>query len=169
MIVFDLRCTHGHVFEAWFGSSASFEEQRAGGMLLCPLCGDTAIEKAVMAPNVGAKSNQRAQSAPARPDAGAQTGASASVPTSSPPSAPVPPDAAQQALQALVQLQAKLIEQSQWVGPQFADRARAMHLGEEEPAAIHGQTSAEEARALAEEGVPVMPLLFPVVPPNARN
>ena len=58
MIVFDLRCRHGHVFEAWFGSSADHEKQAATGMIACPICGDTAITKAVMAPAVAAKGNR---------------------------------------------------------------------------------------------------------------
>jgi hypothetical protein len=36
-------------------------------------------------------------------------------------------------------------------------------------APIHGQATRAEAVALAEEGVPVAPLLIPVVPPEARN
>ncbi|WP_156442886.1 DUF1178 family protein, partial [Sphingomonas sp. CCH9-H8] len=49
MIVFDLKCTRTHVFEAWFGSSADYEDQRARGLLTCPICGDADIAKAVMA------------------------------------------------------------------------------------------------------------------------
>jgi len=58
MIVFDLKCGQGHVFEAWFGSSAAWEGQRAAGLVACPMCGSAEVEKAVMAPNVGAKGNQ---------------------------------------------------------------------------------------------------------------
>ena len=47
MIVFDLKCGAGHVFEAWFGSSAAYEAQRAGGLVRCPVCGDGEIAKAV--------------------------------------------------------------------------------------------------------------------------
>ena len=47
--------------------------------------------------------------------------------------------------------------------------ARSMHLGEQDVRPIHGQTTAEEAKALIEEGVPVAPLLVPVTPPKARN
>ena len=55
MIVFDLKCSEAHVFEAWFGSSADYETQRARGLIECPLCGDGDIGKAVMAPAVPAK------------------------------------------------------------------------------------------------------------------
>lgn len=150
MIVFDLRCGAGHVFEAWFGSSAAYEEQRAGGLVACPLCGSAEIEKAVMAPNVGAKGNQRA-AVPANTD-----------------DAPSPA-AVKAALAAMAAAQAKALEKSQWVGTAFADKARAMHVGDAPETPIHGQASLAEARALAEEGVPIAPLPFPVVPPETRN
>lgn len=150
MIVFDLRCGRGHVFEAWFGSSAAYEEQRVGGLVACPMCGSAEIEKAVMAPNVGAKGNQRA-AVPAKPD---------ETPT---------PAAVKAALAAMAAAQAKALEKSQWVGTAFADRARAMHVGDAPEAPIHGQASLAEAKALADEGVPIAPLPFPVVPPETRN
>lgn len=146
MIVFDLKCIAGHVFEAWFGSSADYESQRERALVACPMCGDTVVEKAVMAPNVAAKGNRRADAAPAagKPDP-------------------------KQLLAALAQAQAKALEGSKWVGVAFAEKARAMHLGEEAHAPIHGQASIEDAKALIEEGVPVAPLPLPVVPPEQRN
>jgi len=51
----------------------------------------------------------------------------------------------------------------------FTDRARAMHQGDVPVATIHGQATAEQAKALIDEGVAVAPLPFPVVPPEARN
>ena len=150
MIVFDLRCGNGHVFEAWFGSSAAYEEQRAGGLVACPLCGSGEVDKAVMAPNVGAKGNQRA-AAPVKPDE------------------PPTPAAVKAALAAMAAAQARGLEKSQWVGTAFADKARAMHVGDAPEAPIHGQASLAEAKALAEEGVPIAPLPFPVVPPETRN
>jgi hypothetical protein len=58
MIVFDLRCEANHVFEAWFDSSAAYEAQKARGLVSCPACDSTDVEKALMAPAVGPKSNQ---------------------------------------------------------------------------------------------------------------
>ncbi len=46
MIAFDLFCSNGHKFECWFKDSASFEEQKSGGMITCPICDDHQIEKA---------------------------------------------------------------------------------------------------------------------------
>ncbi|MBB3981705.1 hypothetical protein GGR44_001352 [Sphingobium fontiphilum] len=159
MIVFDLRCAGaGHVFEAWFGSSADYEDQRARGLLSCPVCGDSQVTKAVMAPAVAPKSNSRPASPPTRSLA-----------------APVPmgtePDMAKMRalMETLAQAQSKALENSTWVGRDFADQARAMHYGEQDHQRIHGDVAPEEARSLIEEGVPVAPLPFPVVPPKARN
>ena len=154
--MFDLQCSGAHVFEAWFASSAAYEEQRARGLLVCPVCGDGEIAKAVMAPNVGAKGNSRPLAAPAVP---------ATASSAEPPS----PAAIKAAMQAIAAMQAKMLEKSEWVGRAFADRARAMHAGEADVAPIHGQTTRAEAEALVEEGVPVAPLLVPVVPPEALN
>ena len=145
MIVFDLRCRQGHVFEAWFGSSQAYEDQRAAALVHCPVCDDSDVSKAVMAPNVGAKGNRAvAVSSAAGPDP-------------------------ETVLAKIVELQAAMIDKSEWVGRAFPDRARAMYLGEQAAAPIHGETTAAEARELIEEGVPVMPLLIPFVPPSARN
>jgi hypothetical protein len=144
MIVFDLKCGTGHVFEAWFGSSGDYEDQRARGLLACPLCGDAEVVKAVMAPNVPAKGNRKAE-------------------------APPSPAAVKAALAALAEAQTKALEGSTWVGRAFASKARAMHDGEIDTAPIHGQASAEEARALIDEGVPVAPLPLPLPPPETRN
>lgn len=151
MIVFDLRCGTGHVFEAWFGSSAAYDEQRAAGLVSCPVCGVGEVEKAVMAPNVAVKGNRRAEAAPA---------STKPAPT---------PDAVKAALAALAEAQAKALEKSEWVGVAFADRARAMHLGDAPVAPIHGQATLADAKALAEEGVPIAPLPLPVIPPDAQN
>lgn len=145
MIVFDLRCGQDHVFEAWFGSSAAYEDQRTRGLVRCPICNDSDVTKAVMAPNVGAKGN-RALAAPT----------------------PSAPDA-KSVLAKLAELQAAIIDKSEWVGRSFPDRARAMYLGEETAAPIHGETTAAEARELIDEGVPIAPLLIPFAPPSARN
>jgi hypothetical protein len=69
----------------------------------------------------------------------------------------------------LASLQAELLRNSRWVGHEFADTARSMHLGEIETEQVHGQASIEQARSLVEEGVPIAPLLLPVVPPKQLN
>ena len=164
MIVFDLQCRQGnHVFEGWFSSSADFEDQRRRGLLICPVCGGRTVEKAVMAPAVGAKGNQKAERIP--------SSSSNQSMMSAPGHDGGAPDAAKvkELMQALAKAQAAALANSEWVGPRFADQARAMHYGEEDHRAIHGVVGADEARGLMEEGVDVAPLLFPVVPPEANN
>ncbi len=143
MIIFDLKCApQGHVFEAWFGSSADFEAQRSRGLVACPICGSAEVAKAPMAPHVGAKGNQ------------------ASEPS---------PQSMKKMLAEMAKMQKKMLENSDFVGDHFPQEARAIHLGEAEARAIHGRASREEAERLAEEGVPVAPLPFPVPEPGEEN
>lgn len=155
MIVFDLCCAAGeHRFEAWFASSDSFADQQARGLIACPVCGDADIRKAVMAPRVGAKSNQQAAAAPAAP----------------PPAATGPsPELVRKVLAEIAAKQAEMLPQSRWVGRDFADAARAMHEGRAAEDLIHGQASPEEAQALHDDGIAAVPLLVPIVPPDALN
>lgn len=138
MIIFDLKCLRqGHVFEAWFASSEDFEDQQGRGLVACPICGATAVDKAPMAPRVGAKGT---------------------------------PDAEVKAmLSEMATAQKKMLETSEHVGPRFPDEARAIHLGEAEARSIHGQASPADAASLREEGIPIAPLPFPVVPPGEEN
>ncbi|MFD2430716.1 DUF1178 family protein [Sphingobium scionense] len=162
MIVFDLKCEgQGHVFEAWFGSSADYADQKARGLLACPLCGDTRIGKALMAPAVAAKGNQRREIIP-------QQQSAAEAETA--PVAAGPDEAKMRALvKALADAQKKVLEGSTWVGRGFAEQARAMHYGEQDKDSIHGEVAPVEAKALAEEGINVAQLPFPVIPPEAKN
>ena len=121
--MFDLLCGHGHVFEAWFGSSSDFDSQRERGLVACPLCSDTQIVKAVMAPAVAAKGN--------RGDAG-----------------------------ALLRAQRALEAESDYVGREFAARARALHNNPCAGRPIHGEATPAEAAALHSEGIPLIALPF---------
>jgi hypothetical protein len=49
-------------------------------------------------------------------------------------------------------------EHAEYVGPKFAEEARKIHYGETVDRHIYGETTAEEAKALVEEGVDVAPL-----------
>ena len=156
MIVFELSCDQGHAFEGWFRSSDDFASQQDKGLLCCPQCGSGAIEKAPMAPAVPRKGNQQVE--PAAPGAPQR-------PLSN---APMTPEVAS-AIEKLAKAQAEALKNSTWVGKGFAEQSRAMHYGEREQAAIHGEASLDEARELLEEGVPVAPLPLPVAPPEELN
>ena len=152
MIIFDLKCAQGHVFEAWFASSAAFAEQQAAGLVVCPLGGSERVAKAPMAPAVGAKGN-------------------AGSAATSPPSAlfSADPDTVKAMLAAAAAAQKKLLAGSESVGDRFAAEARAIHLGEADCRPIHGQASRAEAESLLDDGVPIAPLPFPVVEPGEEN
>ncbi len=154
MIVFDLCCAADHRFEAWFASSESFADQQARALINCPVCGDADVKKAVMAPRVGTKTNQ-------------QTVAQSVAKPSS--SDELAPELVRKLLGDIAAKQAEMLPQSRWVGRDFADAARAMHEGRAAEDLIHGQASPEEAAALRDDGIAAMPLLVPIVPPEAAN
>ena len=142
-MIFDLRCgPQGHVFEAWFASSEDYEAQRARGMIACPICGAGDIDKAPMAPKVGAKGNRRAGPAP---------------------------EAVKAMMSEMAKAQKQLLEKSEHVGDRFPEEARAIHLGEAEARAIHGRASPADADSLRDEGIPIAPLPFPVPDPGEEN
>jgi hypothetical protein len=151
MIVFDLQCGgQGHVFEAWFGSTADYESQRERGLVSCPICGDEQIDKAVMAPRVGSKGNQRS--------AGPGTDMIAGG-----------PGEAKEMLRALAEMQRQFLAQSDYVGERFADEARSIHLGDTPARSIYGKATADQTRSLLDEGIAVAPLPLPVVAPGEEN
>ncbi|MBA3940823.1 MAG: DUF1178 domain-containing protein [Sphingopyxis sp.] len=154
MIVFDLCCAADHRFEAWFAGSDSFADQQARGLIACPVCGDVAVRKAVMAPRVGAKSNQQAPAAP---------------PSAAPAASEPAPELVRKLFAEIAAKQAEMLPQSRWVGRDFAPAARAMHEGRAPEDLIHGQASPEEIRGLRDDGIAAMPLLVPIVPPDAVN
>lgn len=168
MIVFDLICRDGgHQFEGWFGSSEDYEQQQAAGLVDCPTCGRTAVDKAMMAPNVGVKGNQRTVT---QPDSPKPTESHLPVEGGQPMTKAVPvPAEYQELVGKLAQAQAKMLEQSKWVGGDFPEQARAIHYGEKDAAPIHGTASADDVAELEDEGIDVMPLPLPITPPEAQN
>jgi hypothetical protein len=156
MIVFDLSCSSGHRFEGWFASTGDFTAQRDRGLLTCPECGSEEIIKAPMAPAVPAKGNRRS---------------SQRVPQDMPKpvsNAEMAPEVVK-AMRALAKAQAKALQGSTWVGDKFAEKSRAMHYGETDAATIHGQATLKEAKDLADEGIAVAPLPFPIASPEDLN
>lgn len=151
MIVFDLKCGRAdHVFEAWFGSTEDYDDQRARGLVQCPMCGDDQVEKAVMAPRIGAKGNQLASSE------------SSQMMTTQ-------PEAMKAMLSALAIAQRKVLEKSDYVGDRFADEARAIHLGEAAARSIYGKATRVETESLLADGIEVAPLPLPVIVPGEEN
>ncbi len=148
MIVFDIQCGNGHVFEGWFADSRAFDDQVESGDLACPICGDLRVEKALMAPNVGVAGRTRGADAPGketRPLALAKQ-----------------KEHAGRALAMMRAVREHVEQNFENVGPKFADEARKIHYGDVEKRSIYGAATHAEARELREEGIefgelPVMP------------
>jgi hypothetical protein len=137
MIHYALRCSHDHDFDGWFPGSAAFEDQAARGLVTCPVCGDTAVERGLMAPAVPRKGNARTR----RPE-GSEVA--------------VTPEALPDGVRAALQrLRAEIEAHCDYVGPDFAEEARRIHNGEADLRGIYGEATAEEAEALAEDGIAV--------------
>lgn len=162
MIAYDLQCSGGHRFEGWFASSSDFDTQQSNGLLVCPVCDDGIVRKALSVPNVGRKGNQLHSVKENLP-------VTAEPPSGEVINAPSLPPAMLEVMQKLAAAQTEMLKESHWVGREFAETARAIHYGEEADRLIHGETSADEAEALADEGIAIAPLPFPVVPPTAKN
>ena len=126
MILFDLRCTRDHVFEAWFPNNAAYEKQAKAGAVACPSCGSRKVEKAPMAPRIG-------------------KAAKASIPAVAAEHSEI--------RQQLTELRAKIEANCDYVGDKFAEEARRIHYGETERRDIYGETSDDEAKELNDEGV----------------
>ena len=140
MIKFALKCAEGHRFESWFQSGAAFDTLLARELVSCPQCGSHSVEKALMAPAVAP-----APGVAPVPDS----------PVATTPDADIPDKEAR-----LREFRARVEANADYVGPRFATEARAMHLGDIPDRPIYGEARPAEARALLDDGVPVLPLPF---------
>ncbi len=146
MIRYALVCDEAHEFESWFASAGAYDEQARRGFVTCPYCNSPRVNKAIMAPNVARKDRDEA-------------------PTSAPALAAQPAqdvvlvDEKMAEVRAMVRaLREKIMEATTDVGSAFPEEARKIHDGESEARPIRGQASFEEARALIEDGVEIMPI-----------
>lgn len=129
MILFDLRCDSGHVFEGWFPSDEAYKKQARRGQVDCPVCGSAEVQKAPMAPKTRCGRGDGDEL----------------------------PDAREQGkiLKAMRELRKTVEENGEYVGNRFPEEARSIHLGESRARSIYGEASREEAEELRDEGVPV--------------
>ena len=136
MISFNLTCSQGHEFEGWFQNSATFAAQAEKHLVECPTCGDTHVEKGLMAPAIGAKTAVR--------EVRAEKTA-----------------ALRKMRKLMAEVREHVEENFDNVGTQFPEEARKIYYGEADDRPIYGDATEDEARALAEEGVPVARLPWP--------
>lgn len=136
MILFDLKCGEGHVFEAWFRNGATYEVQSAAGEIVCPVCGSTGVDKAPMAPCL-ARGEAHGGGDAAHLADGAQG----------------PGDRIRERLR---EMRHQVEDHCDYVGDRFPEEARKIHYGEAEERGIYGEATDSEIRALADEGVEVL-------------
>ena len=134
MIVFDLKCSNDHEFETWFANSDAYEKQRKAKKVECPVCGDTKIAKALMAPSVSGTKKKGEKTVHLSSKAEEQMG---------------------KYMAALKEVREHVEKNSDYVGDKFPEEARKIHYGETEERNIHGEASEEEAAELSEEGIEV--------------
>jgi hypothetical protein len=135
VIVFELICRHRHRFEGWFASAEDFDGQKGRGLLSCPVCGDSRIEKLLTA-KIG------------RPEA--ETPAGAQLPAVKP--------AQKRSVQEMID---HILLNTENVGKDFPSEARRIHRKEVRERSIRGVATGEETRDLLEEGIAVTPLPIP--------
>jgi len=148
MIHYQVQCAQGHGFDGWFPDSASFDSQTARGLVECPTCGDTAVRRALMAPSVPRKGRVVvAEAPPPAPPAAEKPAEGATA---------VAVDRIPDHIRAMLQrVRAEVEKTCDYVGDQFAEEARRIHRGETDPRGIYGETTPEQAEALADEGIKV--------------
>lgn len=144
MIRYALVCDEAHEFESWFASAGAYDEQARRGFVTCPYCNSPRVTKAIMAPSVARRDRDETQSAP-------------------PPAPPAQEmalvDSRMAEVRAMVRaLREKIMEATTDVGAAFPEEARKIHDGEAEARPIRGQASWDEAQALIEDGVEIMPI-----------
>jgi hypothetical protein len=164
VIKYALACDKGHQFESWFADSAAYDKQVKRKLVTCPVCNSAKVEKAIMAPRLGAGAKKRAMPLAPMTD-----------PMPVPAAVPGATDAAPMAMISpqerefrtkLKELRDHLVKNSDDVGKQFPEVARKMHYGEIEHRSIYGEASPKDAKEMLEEGIELHPL--PILPED-RN
>jgi hypothetical protein len=142
LIKYTLSCDSGHSFNGWFSSSADFDRQAELGLVSCPVCGSVSVAKELMAPSVST-SRKKDEAKVLMMD-----------------------QARKEAVAKIRELVTAIRENSDDVGEKFPEEARKIHYGEAEERGLIGKATADEARALLEEGIEIAPL--PVLPDDVN-
>ena len=166
MIKYGLTCDNDHNFDGWFGSSSDFDSQRKRGLLECPVCGSSGVEKSLMSPAVvGSSSSESPSSSASSGSSGSSDSSSDSSDSSSSDVALVDSDR-RELLAKMKELRDELTSKAENVGSRFADEARKIHYGESDARGIFGEADPETVEDLLDEGIPVLPL--PSLPDDAN-
>ena len=127
MIKYQLRCRCTHEFEGWFPDSKEYKRQKNKGMINCPMCDSTAVDKAIMAPAV------KTSKSTAQPNEDFMV-------------------MGESADDILRKLNRKIKKDFQDVGKNFAKEARKAHKGKRDQK-FYGTPTNKETDKLLEEGI----------------
>ena len=133
MIHYSLVCDKSHKFDGWFSNAAAYDGQKARGLVTCPICLTTAVDKALMAPSIARSTSEKVSLSIGHPQH-------------------------QQLRDAMLALRNKVTSEADYVGDKFAEEARKIHFKEVDQRGIYGEATKEEVAALVEDGVDFMPL-----------
>jgi hypothetical protein len=138
VIHYSLVCDKSHKFDGWFSNAGAYDSQKRRGLVTCPICLTTAVDKAIMSPAVNRTDNpQRAAE---------KVSLSIGHPEH------------QKLREAMTALRNKVTSEADYVGDKFAEEARKIHFKEVDARGIYGEATREEVAALVEDGVDFMPL-----------
>ena len=143
MIKYTLVCEQRHEFESWFASSAAYDKQEKRGLISCPTCHSSKVEKAIMAPRLSG-TRKRARKA--------------EMPASAPAPVAMLSPQEQELRSKLKELRDTITKNADNVGKKFPEEARKMHYGEIEHRSIYGEASAQDAKKMLDEGIEFHPL-----------
>lgn len=146
MIKFALVCVGGHEFESWFQNGAAFDKQDEAGLILCPVCHTTKVTKAVMAPAIASRGRDELVPAALQPI------------SADPANVALLDDRDRELRAAIEDIRARIFAHTDDVGACFSEEARKIHEGLAPERPIHGLASFEEAHALIEDGVKILPI-----------
>ncbi|EAU42225.1 hypothetical protein FP2506_05286 [Fulvimarina pelagi HTCC2506] len=120
------------------------------------MCGNTAVEKALMRPAIGSKAKAEAVSAIVNEAPGRELEQKTRVAAEAPSDRSV--ERVKELWTALQNEVRAMRKKSDYVGPRFAEEARRVHYGESEKKGVYGEASREEVKALHEEGIMAVPM-----------
>lgn len=133
MIHYSLICDKAHKFDGWFASAAAYDVQKKRGLVSCPICLSTTVDKALMAPTVSRSDSGKVSLSIGHPQH-------------------------RQLREAMLALRHKVTSEADYVGDKFAEEARKIHFKDVDPRGIYGEATREEVAGLIEDGVDFMPL-----------
>ena len=129
MIKYNLKCHNNHEFESWFSNSSEFDNLKKKKLLECIFCTSKKINKSIMAPMVsGTRENN--QEYPKNFD-----------------------KIIRNEKNKLLELRKYVEKNFEFVGDDFSRKVREVFYDKKSKKTIYGRTTAEERKALEEEGI----------------